>query len=216
MPGYQSIMPPSVAGDDIENIVDCLAGECPDGAILVGWSLGGMIAIELAARMTNKVGALILLSSTPCFVQKPDWPHGTDEKQLLAVLQKLKKDKHGALNNFIAEVAYGDVSPRTTIRILREIVAKNMASDEVLTGGLEILRHQDLRGSLLNVRCPTGIISGMNDHLVAKTTGKAMQSLRPEMHLIEIDNAGHAPFISQQKKTAWAINRLSEKFSCTG
>ncbi len=214
LPGYRSVIPATVTNDDIESIADYLIDQCPDNAILVGWSLGGMIAIELAARMANKVFALVLLSSTACFVRKPDWPHGIDVDRLLQVAGKLKKDSNSAVNDFAAEAACGDVSPRNTIRLLREVISKKPASKEALAGGLEILRCQDLRDSLGNVRCPIGMISGKNDHLIAETTGEALQALHPDIHLIKIEDVGHAPFVSQQEKTIRAINKLTEKFLC--
>ena len=48
----------------------------PPRAAWVGWSLGGLAAQRAAIVAPERVSRLVLVSSTPCFVQRPDWPHG--------------------------------------------------------------------------------------------------------------------------------------------
>src|SRR5580698_3178204 len=43
---------------------------------LLGWSLGGQIAIDLAAAMPGSVERLILVATTPRFAKSEDWPYG--------------------------------------------------------------------------------------------------------------------------------------------
>jgi pimeloyl-[acyl-carrier protein] methyl ester esterase len=48
----------------------------PNNPILLGWSLGGLLAINIANKI--KVSALILVAATPKFVQTNDWVYGID------------------------------------------------------------------------------------------------------------------------------------------
>ena len=45
---------------------------------ILGWSLGGQVAMSMAIRMPEIIEKLILMSTTPCFVEKKDWPQGVN------------------------------------------------------------------------------------------------------------------------------------------
>src|SRR5436190_1638834 len=47
---------------------------CPARAVFVGWSLGGQLALELAATAPERVTALVTICSNPRFVATQDWP----------------------------------------------------------------------------------------------------------------------------------------------
>src|SRR5690348_16103512 len=44
-------------------------------AVWLGWSLGGVIALQAALDFPQQVSALAMLDSTPRFVRGEDWPH---------------------------------------------------------------------------------------------------------------------------------------------
>ena len=50
---------------------------------ILGWSLGGQVAMYLAIKMPEFVEKLILMSTTPCFVEKIDWPYGVNKQFFL-------------------------------------------------------------------------------------------------------------------------------------
>ena len=49
----------------IDKIVDQIYLTTPNNAIILGWSLGGQIAIKLAVKYSNYINDLILVSTTP-------------------------------------------------------------------------------------------------------------------------------------------------------
>ena len=66
--------------DDVDGGLDDWCNEIikilPKNPILLGWSLGGLLAIHVASQVpTTK---LILVASTPNFVQSDDWLYGID------------------------------------------------------------------------------------------------------------------------------------------
>jgi len=206
LPGYGLPLRGACVSSDIDAIADQLMAQVPAGAILIGWSLGGMVAIKLAERLGNKIRGLMLLASTPCFVKKPDWPHGIEVGLLRNMASNLGSNRDKILQSFIMEIGLGDPSPRNTIRFLQGISTNNTLSLDILSSGLEILGRVDLRTNISSLACPVGMVLGKNDHLIAYSTGQATQSLCPQTQLFIIEKAGHVPFISQQEKTAQAIN----------
>lgn len=192
----------------IDTMVEQIADQISANAILVGWSLGGMIAIKLAEYKKNLINTLVLLASTPCFVKKPDWSHGVDITRLRMISSNLKQDTSGVLQTFISETAIGDPAPKNTIRILQEHTLHETQCIEALSDGLEILKNEDLRHNMNKLTCRTGMILGKNDRLIPVATGESVIRSSPATRLVTIENAGHAPFISQQQETVAAINQL--------
>ena len=67
---------------------------------ILGWSLGGQVAMSLAIRMPEFVEKLILMSTTPCFVEKKDWPHGVNKQFFLNFELEAKQNLNNTLLKF--------------------------------------------------------------------------------------------------------------------
>ncbi|MFK7882182.1 alpha/beta fold hydrolase [Roseobacter sp.] len=63
LPGHGSA--PLVSSPRVEIYADALSNDVPQGAVLIGHSLGGMVALELAARMQDQIKALVLIETVP-------------------------------------------------------------------------------------------------------------------------------------------------------
>ena len=200
LPGYGTSVisnPPA----EIHIIADMLIPLIPRNAVLMGWSLGGMVAIKIARLLGGDINTLILLASTPCFVKKKDWLHGIEPELIRTMADRLFDNTDRVLQEFIALTAKGDVAPRQTVRELRASAVYGVTYIKALMSGLDILREADLRGDISDLKCRVVMLSGERDNLIAKKTGPATQLLCPHMQLAYI-TAGHAPFSSQDKLTA--------------
>ncbi len=185
----------------IEAIAESLATSIPHNTVLIGWSLGGMVAIEIAYQLAGDINTLILLASTPCFVKKCDWPHGIAPEQIQTMAEQLPGNTQRVLQEFTALSAKGDASPRRTIRELHASAAYGAASAGALISGLDILQVTDLRSEMADLKCRVVMLLGKYDNLIARGTGPATHALCPNTKIAYI-NTGHVPFISQGKLTA--------------
>ena len=57
----------------LEEITRNLAHQLQDHSMILGWSFGGLIAINLCALFPKKVHQLILISTQPKFLADHDW-----------------------------------------------------------------------------------------------------------------------------------------------
>ena len=57
-----------------EQVLEQLASVLPNNCQLIGWSLGGMLALAYAQRYPTRVSGLVTLGSNGCFVAQPSWP----------------------------------------------------------------------------------------------------------------------------------------------
>jgi len=68
--------------------------------------------------------------------------------------------------------------------------------EAALRAGLEILRSEDLRGELPDLRVPLLLLLGGRDRLAPPAAGEAMRDLLPEAELQVLQTAAHTPFLS--------------------
>ena len=183
-----------------------LAISLKEPCVLVGWSLGGLLAIRLAKQFPATVRAVVLLASTPCFFKRPDWPYGIEPHLLSGLINRIDRDAGAAMTFFCGLVASGDPSPRHTMKILRAQVVNN--DKESLLHGLHVLAREDLRTDLAAITCPLALILGSNDKLVDPAIAHEINKLRADVHQVIMNNAGHAPFVLQQEETVLHIQEF--------
>ena len=144
LPGHGTAAP---AGASLAAWADLLAADIPDGAALGGWSLGALLALEIARRHPGKASRLLLIGATPRFVAAPDWPHGLASETVAAFRAGYAADPAATLKRFLALQCLGDARRKTVLARLAATLAPRAASGG-LDEGLALLAGTDLRGGL--------------------------------------------------------------------
>lgn len=182
---------------DLAQLARDISPHVPIGAAVMGWSLGGMIALELAQQQPQRVGALVLLATTPRFLAAGDWPHGLQAEVLDSFACGLVEDYHRTVRAFLALQVHGDENATQTLRLLRNQLATRGEPDRAaLEAGLRILRTADLRANLPRIAQPALVIAGAYDRLTPPEAGRELAIALPSARYGLIDRAGHAPFLS--------------------
>lgn len=195
----------------LNNIANHIADVIEEPAVVIGWSLGGMIATELACNHPNKVKGLITVASTPCFVECNDWP-GIKPEILSLFHRQLEEDTQKTINNFLKIQAMGSPHLRNDIKQLRELIMQYpMPNKTTLDLSLGFLENEDQRQQLKAVTQPFLRFYGKLDSLVPKAVIDKVSLLAPESDVKIFDKASHAPFISELELftddlTSW-VNR---------
>ena len=58
---------------DLNELIEVLLPLLPQNASYVGWSLGGLLAMAIAASFPLRVKSLVTIGSSPCFLQNENW-----------------------------------------------------------------------------------------------------------------------------------------------
>ena len=183
----------------------CLAA-APEQAVWLGWSLGGLVALAAALRAPKRVRGLILMTATPRFVQATDWTPAMPEVTLNQFHDGLLTDPAATLGRFLALQVRGSEHAREVLRTLRHELTLRPAPDPAaLALGLELLRDEDLRGPLPDIRCPSLWLFGSHDTLVPPGVAERVELLCPKARTQVIQGAAHAPFLSHPRETMDAI-----------
>lgn len=189
----------------LDRVCAQLADELPQQAYCLGWSLGGVLALEFAARYPTRVARLILLASNPRFVATDAALAGIAPDVLEGFAHALEEDPAATLKRFLTLVARG-AADGSVLRALRESMrAAPVPAAAALRGGLSILRNTDLRARLDLLQMPVLWLAGERDTLVPLTALQQLAREYPSMSLVSIGRAGHAPFISHPQAVAAAV-----------
>ncbi len=173
-----------------------LARDIPPAAVVIGWSLGGLVATQLALDYPDKVAALGWVASSPCFLAQPDWP-GMASAVIQQFASALTRDLPLTVERFLAIQAMGSATARQDIKVLKQaVLALPLPKAEVLLAALDILIKTDLRPQLAQLRQPVAGCFGKLDSLVPVAMLPQLQQQLPLLQLQILPKASHAPFIS--------------------
>lgn len=180
----------------LEEMAQQLLPLLPPRAVVLGWSLGGLVATQLALTVPERLRALITVASSPCFTANDEWP-GIKPETLQSFQQQLSQNFQRTVERFLALQTLGSESARADARQLKEIVlSQPMPAVEVLEGGLEILHYVDLRSALPAINLPFLRLYGSLDGLVPRRIAQQLDDALPASPSIVMEKASHAPFIS--------------------
>lgn len=193
---------------------------------LLGWSLGGQIALQLAAAQPGAgtaarpastaavVNRLVLIATTPRFTAGWHWPYGAPPERLAAQAAGLQTDYRRTVSDFLELQVRGSTGGAEALTQLRAALFAHGSADDgshneadaspepygprlaALTRGLELLRDTDLRPLLPGITIPTLVIAGQYDRVTHPAASHALADSLPDAHYVEIRRAAHAPFLS--------------------
>ncbi|MDD2774764.1 MAG: alpha/beta fold hydrolase [Gallionella sp.] len=192
---------------DLDGFVDVLAAQFPEPLNVCGWSLGGQIALRWATRFPSQIQKLILLSSTPCFVQQPAWDCAMSADTLAGFAEALQQDYALTLRRFLALQVRGSENEKALLLRLRQALFSRGEPDQaILQRGLGILRDCDLRADLPRIAQPTLVIGGERDTLTPPQASAFLAQQLPNAQLHIVHGAAHAPFLSHPDAVVQHIN----------
>jgi len=158
----------------------------PNSPALLGWSLGGLLAIKIATKITTS--KLILVASTPKFVQSEGWSYGIDENNFRQFSDALELNLSKGLKRF----ASLQTEDKTQLKALNQSIDALPASTQALNQGLEILLTTDLVDEFEQLKTSIKVILGDHDTLVPYRISNWYDKAKIKTQVL---NTGHLPFL---------------------
>ncbi len=230
LPGHAGAAPAPTA--EVAAWSDRLATQLPPAATVVGWSLGAMLALDLARRHPERVARLVLIGGTARFVaddaSAPSaWP-GLAPATVAAFCAGFARDPHATLKRFLALQCLGEADRRGVQTQLGAALTPLDAPEQregdsspfaaasadeapatsvraALADGLTLLACADLRASLPRIEQPCLLIHGEHDALMPVAAAKAMTLAVPNSRLEILHGSGHALPLSRSADCARLI-----------
>ena len=191
---------------DPSDWLDELDEQLPEGSWLGGWSLGGMLAAELAARRGDACRGLLTLAANASFRQLDDWPQAMPNSVFEDFFEAFLLEPELTRKRFTLLVSQGARDARTLARQLQ--VALPQLDAAGLTAGLQLLGQLDTRAALSRYPGPQLHLFAGNDALVPASAADALLEWLPDVEVSLVPDASHGLPLEQPDETAAAILRF--------
>lgn len=175
-------------------------------AILVGHSMGGMLAQVLACHHGDQIAGVVLSCTHTGYGLPADAPLGENYACRIEERQRLNDRDFGALR--VAGMV-PDLKDRTIATFLEEI-AGAITVEAIRCGGTA-MQQLDTSGMLSGLTWPCLIITAELDRVVAAEKADDLRRALPDARHVQLAGVGHAPYCED----AEAFNRAIDKFVAT-
>lgn len=161
--------------------------------VIMGHSMGGAVALEMALAHPDRVRGLVLVGT------------GARLRVAPVVLQGILEDFEGAVG-LIGEWAYGPDAPADLRHLGQRLMAAT--SPEVMYGDFLACDAFDVMDRLGEVRIPTLVITGTADRLTPVKYGSFLAQHIPGAQLVLVENAGHMVMLERPQEVGETVARF--------
>lgn len=184
-------------------------------ALLAGWSLGGLIALETFDLLRGRLSGLILIAGTPRFTQGDGFPYGLSKLEVDGMIKKVQRSMRRALDGFRGRMfASGELDHSEQTPAIQELLsAIPLPSTDVALQALDVLVQSDLRNRLALIDLPALIVSGDRDVICLPQASEYMAQQISSARQIVFAGCGHAPFLTQSARFNECLEEFREMVS---
>jgi len=172
----------------LQSVVDKL-DERRNSCVVVGWSAGGLLALEAASENPDLVEGLVLIGATPKFCAEEGYPWGVAARNMRAMILEIRRDPKAVLDRFFQDVSWPAVEPESCRK--EKVNAACHMGIERLVDGLQYLQKTDLRDRLESLEIPILVIHGRKDRIVPWQAGAWLNHSLPDSRIIIHEGVGH-------------------------
>ncbi len=170
--------------------------------VLVGHSVGATIAMLAAGQAPGYFAKCVLLTASPCYLNKPGYYGGLSLEDVNQMLNLLAVDQRGWANLFSGML----VNPEHIGTIGEELAGYfcNLNSD-VAQHFARVAFLADNRADVAHLKQPTLLVQCADDVISPTEVGDFLMKHLPQATLMTLPAAGHCPHLSAPLETMAAI-----------
>lgn len=185
--------------DDAVEVCDAL--DLTD-AVFVGHSVSAMIGVLAAQKAPERIGALVMVTPSPCYVDDGDYRGGFSVQDIDELLSSLESNYLG-WSAAMAPVIMGTPDqPELGQELTNSFCSTDPAMARVFARTTFL---SDSRADLATVRVPTLIIESAEDVIAPRQVGAYVRAAVDSSTLVTLDATGHCPHLSAPDATNKAI-----------
>jgi non-heme chloroperoxidase len=170
-------------------------------AVLVGFSMGGAIAIRFVSTYKGtQVSKLVLAgAAAPIWTQRKDFPYNLPQSAVDDLIKLNYKDRPKLLSDFAKIFSATETSLNEGIGSWLNAICLS-ASSYATAQCLIALRDTDLRSDLAKIKIPTVIMHGKKDKICSFDLAGQMKAVISGSHIVTFENSGHSLFLEETHK----------------
>jgi pimeloyl-ACP methyl ester carboxylesterase len=185
--------------DDLSYLYLSLLEDLDEPALVLGASLGGWIALEMAVKSTANIAGLVLADAVGVRFGTRATPDFVD----LYATTRAELDKHMYHDPKVAQIDY----PSTPEAEL-EVIARNREAEARLCWA-PYLHNPRLKSRLYRADVPALVLWGESDTFAPVAHGKQLAKALPDASFETVGKAGHFPHIEQPDELTARIARFA-------
>ncbi len=197
--------------DDLaDDVADLLTAKALDDVVIVGWSMGAMVAWEYLLRHgAARTAGLVCIDMTAKLANDATWRlglrDGRDLAAVEAVADGLVADWPVFSDGLATALApMGDEAARDALSARTRALAADNAP-ETLAALWRSMARKDFRNTLQRITTPTLVAYGAKSTFYARETSEDVASRLANARLVEFPEAGHAPHLDDPNAFAAAL-----------
>jgi len=180
-------------------------------AHILGLSMGGMIAQEIAINSADRVNSLIL-AATHC--------GGDQQVRPSPEVAKLLDDMVYVATNEAKLAAVACLFTKQTLETRSEVIQQYVqislkfpASQQIVQKQWEAVMAHDSWSRLPSITAPTLVLTGSEDVLIPPENATILAERIPNSRLVNIEGGGHQVFVEQPGPCNQAVDQFLESIS---
>ncbi|PKP35119.1 MAG: alpha/beta hydrolase [Bacteroidetes bacterium HGW-Bacteroidetes-17] len=181
-------------------------------AVLVGFSMGGSIAIRYVSVDDGAhVSRLVLAgAAAPIWTQRDDFKYNLPKSAVDELIALNDKDRPQLLANFGKIFSATENSLNEGIR--NWLNGINLSASSYATAQCLIaLRDTDLRSDMKKINIPTLIMHGKKDKICSFELAEQMNAGIKNSHIVVFENSGHSMFLEETDKFNSELIKFAKK-----
>lgn len=172
----------------------------PRPRVLVGWSLGALLALQSELETPGAADHLLLVSSTARLCAEGEYP-GASSVAVRAMRARVLRQPARVMADF-AGLAFAPENDETARTGFLQQTAT--FTPEQLAAGLDALASLDLRSRLAGIRTPATLLHGEADTIIPHPSAQFLAAHLPDARLTMLAGRGHAlPFTAAGEVAAF-------------
>lgn len=192
-----------------DDLVEILEAADLRGAVLVGHSVSAMISMLAAAKVPDRVRALVMICPSPRYLNDPpDYVGGFEQPDIDSLIEMMEGNMLGWAS-FLAPAVMG---PENEMGLTDELKASFCALDPYIARRFaEVTFYGDNRADLDRVAVPTLIIQVLHDAIAPPSVGNFVHRHVRNSELAVLDVSGHCPHMTHPAETTALIRQFLDR-----
>lgn len=189
----------------LENIVAQLLEAAPAKSTWLGWSLGGMLAVQAALDSPARVDSVMTICSNAKFVASKKFKQGVPQPLFDGFMESIG-DVRVTLRRFAALTVVGEKKDMLqSLKWLQQHTQAPAPTSQTLKASLELLALIDNQVALASLTQPCLHMLATDDAIVPHKASQVLNKIN-EKHLTSfVPNASHACLVTQPQLVANGI-----------
>jgi len=171
--------------DSIEAMANRLIDVAPQQFAIIGFSMGGYVALELYRLIPERINGLAFINSAAIPVSNK----GAKERE--RSIDLIRKGKFDWLVELVFNKSvYDEKASENIIKTLQRM-ARSIGPDIYINQLIAMMDKADHESVLSTISCPTLILASANDNVMPTDRSVHLRKYIPKAELIYIERCGH-------------------------